>query len=366
MFCCVFKPHRRRFATPQGASSIANRAVESITELHSARRRQLLVESFNSVPIRMLAVIVLYRMDPQDSISFQTLEAARKNAPAGKLSLKLFFYDNTPGGQTSAESPEGSSYESPGENRGLAAAYNRALEIAHQEGYDWLLTLDQDTQLPIDFLSKIGDTAAFVSTLKQVAVIVPTIYDSGVLISPNAGSYTAFPKKFPEGFVGISLENSTSAVNSASMFKVSALRSVGGYDPRFWLDYSDAVMYHRLQSNGLRVFVAGNICVEHELSVQDMKHRVPLERYEAILGAESAYCDECMGRAADVQLLVKFLYRSFYKFWGRGGSLAYSRIAFRFLCRRLFYTRKHRMETWERSVKCRLASSEHEREPMQS
>lgn len=313
-----------------------------------------MVELVNRFPVRVLAVIVLYKMAPQDSISFRTLDASKRYTPPGKLFLKTFFYDNTPGGQASRSYPEDSSYEAPSENRGLADAYNRALEIAHLEGFDWLLTLDQDTQLPIDFLHKLADTVAFVTPLEQVAAIAPLIYDKTVLISPNAGSYTTFPKKFSEEFVGISMEKSTSALNSASTVRVSALRSIGGYDPRFWLDYSDAVMYHRLESNGARVFVAGNIHVEHELSVMDMKYRVTPERYEAILGAESAYCDECMGRAADLQLLVKLMYRSFYKFWGRAGNMAFSKIAIRCLCRRLFYSRKHRMETWEHSVRSRL------------
>jgi GT2 family glycosyltransferase len=316
-----------------------------------------MLESINRFPIRVFAVIVLYKMAPQDSISFQTLDASKRYTPPGKLLLKTFFYDNTPGGQSCGSSPEGSSYEAAGGNRGIADAYNRAIEIAHQEGFDWLLTLDQDTQLPIDFLEKLADAAAFVTPLKQVAAIVPLIYDKAILISPNAGSYTLSSKKFPEEFIGISMEKLTSALNSASMVRVSALRSVGGYDSRFWLDYSDAVMYHRLQSNDMRVFVSGNIRVEHELSVMDMKHKVSIERYEGILSAESAYCDAYMGRAADLQLIIRLAYRSFYRFLGQRDGLSYSRIALRFLGRRLFYSRKHRMEIWQHSVRSRLADS---------
>lgn len=320
-------------------------------------RGRLLVESANLFPVRVLAVIVLYEQTPQDSVSFQTLDAAIKHARPGKLSLKTFFYDNTPGGQASSKYPDKSSYEAPGENRGIAEAYNRAIEIAYQEGFDWLLTLDQDTKLPIDFLDNLADTVAFVTPLKKVAAVAPLLYDKTRLISPSAGPYATSPKQFSEEFIGISMEKSTWALNSASTVRVSALRSIGGYDSRFWMDYSDAVMYHRLESNGMRVFVAGNIRVEHELSVLDMKNRVSPARYEAILGAESAYFDECMGRTANRQLLVKSIYRSFYKFWGRGGNRAYSKIACRFLYRRLFYSRKRRMETWEHSVRSRLVKS---------
>lgn len=316
-----------------------------------------MADSINQVPARVLAVVVLYKITPQDSVSFQTLEAAHRSVSSEKLFLKTFFFDNTPGGQSSAQYPEESIHETPGENSGLAVAYNRALEIAEQEHCDWILTLDQDTELPIDFLSKLCDAVAYVTPLKQVGAVVPLIYDKDTLISPNALSFNIFPKFFSEEFIGISLERSTSAVNSASTVRVSALRAIGGYDPRFWLDYSDAVMYHRLHMNRFRVFVAGNIRVEHELSVLDMKRRVTLQRYEDILGAESAFWDECMGSVADVALLIRFAYRLLYKFWGRGGSLEYCRISLRFLCRRLFFSKKHRMATWEESVRGHLPSS---------
>lgn len=312
-----------------------------------------MADSIASIPLRLLAVIVLYKTSPRESVSYCTLNAALKHSGIGKISLKIFFYDNTPA-NGSVEYPEESIYEAPGENRGIADAYNRAIEIAYSESFDWILTLDQDTKLPIDFLDKIADTVAFVTNLKQVAAIVPLIYDNVNLISPNAGSYTMFPKKFSNEFVGISLEKWTSAFNSASTLRVSALMSIGGYDKRFWLDYSDAVMYHRLESNGMRVFVAGNIRVEHELSVMDMKHRVTPERYEAILGAESAYCDECMGIGASFQLLLKSIYRSFYKFLILRRDLEYCKIAIRFLSRRIFLTRSRRIEKWESSVRSRL------------
>ncbi len=314
-------------------------------------------ELFDPLAVRILAVIVLYKMLPRDSVSFQTLEAARKRVSPGKLSMKIFFYDNTPGGQAVGDLSEGIIYESHKENRGLAIAYNRALERAGEENFDWLLTLDQDTSLPDDFLDKLRSAAAFVEPLSWVAAVVPQITDKGRVISPNALSYNLFPKFFPDDFVGISLER-TSAVNSASTVRVSALKAIGGYDPRFWLDYSDAVMYHRLHRNNMRIFISGNIHVEHELSVLDMKHRVTLERYEDILGAESAYWDEFMGPIGHLALFLRFLYRLLYKYWRTEASLPYFKISLRFFCRRLFISRTHRTEAWERSSKGRFVSED--------
>ncbi len=301
-------------------------------------------------PIRILAVIVLYKMVPMDSATFHSLQTAISHANPEKFSLKILLYDNTPVPADPSTYPVGTYYEAPGQNKGIADAYNRAIDIASEEGFNWLLTLDQDTELPRDFMEKLADTASIVEPMKDVAAIVPLIYDKTTLVSPNAGSYTTFPEQFSEQHIGVSTYKFTSAFNSASTLKVDVLKTIGGYDQRFWLDYSDAVMYHRLQTRGFRVFIAGNIKVQHELSVMDMGRRVSIERYEGILQAESAYCDECMGVESHVHLLIKLVYRTFFKFsWGPGGA-PYRKIAFRHLCRRLFYSRSRRLQLWQESV----------------
>ena len=310
-------------------------------------------ELATSLSVRIFAVIVLYKTAPLDSISFQTLQNAIAHSSGNKTTVRVFFYDNTPEGQPPEIFPRGVSYESPNKNAGLAAAYNRALEIAYEEGFDWLLTLDQDTELPIDFICKLGDAAAFVTPMSDIAAIVPQIYDRDRMISPNTLLCDIFPRFFPAGFVGISRQK-TSAVNSAATIRISALRKIGGYDPRFWLDYSDAVMFHRLDCSNMRVFVAGNIRVQHELSVLDMKNRVTIERYNDILGAESAFWDEYMGKIAGPALLIRFLYRLCYKLWRTGASPQYFRTSLRFFYRRFFYSRNRRMEAWELSAKQRL------------
>lgn len=302
---------------------------------------------------RILAVIVLYKMLPRDSDTYKTLAESMRQAP--RCSVEIMFYDNTPGGQQPENLPHGVRYESEGKNRGIAVAYNRALEIATAEGFDWLLTLDQDTKLPSDFVVKLEDAVSVAKPMAQVGAVVPMISDGGRVVSPNALSFSLFPKFFPSGFTGVAEGRTASAVNSASTVRVSALREIGGYDSRFCLDYSDAVMYHRLHKRGYRIYVAGNIQVKHELSVLDMKNRVSYERYEDILGAESAFWDECMGWIAGPALLLRYSYRVFYKFWRTGGTSPYVRISARFLWRRATWSRERRMELWQQSVRRRFS-----------
>jgi GT2 family glycosyltransferase len=265
------------------------------------------------------------------------------------------LYDNTPGGQDIGVLPPGVQYIADIENGGLAKAYNYALEIAYDHGFDWLLTLDQDTRLPVDFMCKLCSTIAFVMPLNVVAAIVPSIASNGRLISPSFPTKRwVLTKRFPDGFIGISMQKLTLAVNSASTVRVSALRAIGGYDPRFWLDCSDVVMYHRLQSNSLRIFVAGNIHVEHEVSVLDLMNRATPSRYANILSAQEAYFDEYLGRIEGIVQLLKLVYLAL-KLCKARVTLPYFKVCFRFLCRRLFYSRRHRMESWKQSTRNHLA-----------
>jgi GT2 family glycosyltransferase len=294
-------------------------------------------------------VIVLYKIPLSESAAFRTLRAAISCLPEGQADIKIILYDNTPGGQNVVALPVEVQYKADVENSGLAKAYNYALEIAQEEGFDWLLTLDQDTSLPIDFLCKLCHAVAFVAPLCTVAAIVPIC--GGRSGSPWIRTKHGLrPKRFPDGFIGIPSER-VYAINSALTIRVSALKAIGGYDPRFYLWASDLVMYHRLHCNHFSIFVAGDIHVEHESSIADLKNRSTPNRYEDMLRADEAFYDEYMGSLGHIVLLLMMLHRLVYRLWTTGGSLPYFNIALRFLCRSLFYSRKHRMESWKRSIK---------------
>jgi GT2 family glycosyltransferase len=313
-------------------------------------RRSSLRDLFNQVPVRVLAVVVLYKLDPRESESFSTLQAAISRLTQRQADVKILLYDNTPGGQDPGVLPVDVQYKADPENGGLAKAYNYAIEMAHNEGFDWLLTLDQDTSLPGDFLIALCETVAFVAPLDVVAAIVPCISDGGLIISPFIPTkYWAHMNGFPGGFIGVSSKE-TYAVNSASAIRVSALKVVGGYDPRYYLYASDLVMFRRLHQNNFRIFVAGNIHVKHEMSGLHLRGRSSAPRYEEALRAEEAFCDEYLGRLGGIVLFLKIFYRMVYVLWRSGGGLSHFWLSFRFLCRRIFYSRKRRLTSWNQST----------------
>lgn len=295
--------------------------------------------------VRVFAVIVLYKIPPQQSVSWVSLQAALEAVPAGTLQFKVLLYDNTPGGQDPGVLPSGVQYQAASHNGGLAEAYNQALQFAEAEGYHWLLTLDQDTTLPPTFLTRISQIAREVENTPSIAAIVPQIMGGGRMLSPYWFSLGTIARWFNKGFTGIPSQPAF-AFNSASTLRVTALCQIGGYDPWFWLDNSDAYMYRKLHRHGKRVFVAGDIEVAHDFSMMDMQSRVSPSRYRNILLAESAFWDLEMGTLAGLERTVRLVLR-IYKHFRRNDSPDFRINTYAFLWRRLFWTRRRRIRAWE-------------------
>lgn len=312
-------------------------------------------------PIRVFAVIVLYKVLPANSVSLQTLLAAKDWAQGERIDLQILLYDNTPGSQDPGVLPTGVHYESASENRGLADAYNRALEIAQMQGFEWLLTLDQDTVLPHSFLRALGSALDQVTAVPEVAAVVPQITGEGRMLSPNYFLFDVLPRFFPKGFRGIS-PRPTFAFNSASTLRIRALRDIGGYSPLFWLDNSDAYIYRQLHLHGRQVYVAGDIQVDHEFSMFDVKQRVSLARYQNIVDAGCAFWDLELGTLAGLYHTASLVYR-LYKHWKRGDDPAIRKITRETLRRRIFQSRRRRIREWKRSLQATLPRMLVDREP---
>ncbi|MGD0646775.1 MAG: glycosyltransferase [Acidobacteriaceae bacterium] len=303
---------------------------------------------------KLLVVIVLYKQRPSESAAFSTLWTAISRSDRREADIKALLFDNTPDACEPGILPDGVVYVAARQNAGLAAAYNRALEIANEEGIDWLLTLDQDTSLPDHFLSSLEVITSSIGSDQRIAAIVPQVFDKTRMLSPSWWHWNTFPKYFPLGFIGVSHRNA-SAFNSASTLRVSAIRAIGGYDPRFWLDYSDAYLYRKIYKHGMYIYVAGNIQVEHEFSVLDMNRGVSLSRYQNILSAGCAFWDMELGWLAGLDYTGRLIYRTFYKHLKHGHHPAFRRASLQMLKKRLFQSRKRRIEEWEAEIKTRIS-----------
>ena len=298
--------------------------------------------------VSITAVIVLYKRLPDQSEALVTLQAAFGAAQALGLRLQILLYDNTPGGQYPGSLPSDVLYHASPRNEGLAAAYNWAIERADENNSDWLLTLDQDTTLPQDFLVRIGTVAHQLAETPAIGAIVPRITGAGKSLSPYRFFCGAIPFWYTAEFNAVS-PHPVFAFNSAALIRISTLHQVGGYSPWFWLDNSDVFLFRQMHRFGKQVFVLGELQVDHEFSMLDIKNRVSPERYHNVLLTESAFWDLEMSIAAGLERTARLIIR-LVKQTVRKDPPELRRITLSFLQRRLFSSKTQRIQDWERQT----------------
>lgn len=301
----------------------------------------------------LYVVIVLYKMDPQTSPSFQTLLRSLSAVQEGELAYRILLYDNTPPSQPPTELPDHVDYIASSANTGLADAYNLAIFKAHDEGFEWLLTLDQDTNLPLDFIPKLIDVAKICGSRREIAAIVPHIRAGDRDVSPNWFAGGVRPRWFPRNYSGIPAQ-AVYAFNSGTSVRVSSVQSFGGYNPLFWLDYCDGYLYRQIETNGLKVYVAGHIHLQHDFSLLDVSNKMSLLRYQNALEAGSAFYDMEMGRLAGGDHTLRLLFRYFKQILRRE-SPEVRRATITMFFRRLFVSRQGRVREWTEAQEQRIA-----------
>ena len=233
--------------------------------------------------VLILALIVLYKVQAEQSESFLSFEQYRQSGAAAGYELMLC--DNTPYAQARPAGFHGV-YVADQSNPGLAPAYNRALQAAHDRGIQWLLLLDQDTTLTPQFLDEARETAARLLHQPEVAALVPRLVDKGVVCSPHLPPLLSSAKPLAADWYGIAPDR-IYAFNSGSVVRVSALQAIGGFPADYALDFLDHATFAALRRAGGKLFVLHSM-MKHELS--DVNQALPdpalVPRQNGVLDAE--------------------------------------------------------------------------------
>jgi GT2 family glycosyltransferase len=235
--------------------------------------------------------VVLYQCTPAESKTIRSLIDCFRQSSELAQRFAVLIYDNSPIANqfVSTDLPFALiEYRHDAQNGGLSSAYNYALASATAARLDWLLLLDQDTQvegrLLSSLLQEIENTPPH-----SVCALVPRLVHGDTTISPQTvGSYQNRP--VVSDFSGIHPFRLT-ALNSAACLRTEALDRIGGFPKEYWLDYLDHIVFYRLQAGGDRIFVL-DISIQHGLSLMNLEQEMTLPRYQNFLTAEWAFIKE--------------------------------------------------------------------------
>lgn len=233
----------------------------------------------------ILAIIVLYKVPAEQSQSYVSMRALLDAGMPAAAAYELMVFDNTPGGQAGPRDFDGV-YQRDESNAGLAAAYNAALKVAAAKGTPWVLLLDQDTTLTAEFLEEAAAAAEELAPRREVAALIPKLWDRGVICSPHFPPLLHAARPLPAESYGIAPADAY-MFNSGAVVRVSAMQGIGGFPVAYPLDFLDHATFAALKRAGGQLFILRSI-LKHELS--DVNRALPdpalVPRQLGVLDAE--------------------------------------------------------------------------------
>ena len=133
-------------------------------------------------------------------------------------------------------------------NRGIARGLNDGLDFAVTRGATWLLTVDQDSSLPADYVS-----ALLAAATDRVGVI-------GAEVISDASGDVRYPTTESDGHL-----TTEEVFQTGSLWSVAALTAIGGFDESLGIDAVDAAACLRLRERGFIVALAPGVRLEHRV-----------------------------------------------------------------------------------------------------
>jgi GT2 family glycosyltransferase len=302
--------------------------------------------------MNILAVMVRYRMPLSESETVRGWRNALRERPELSTDYRLLIWDNSPEATSAIELPVLCAYRHSEENLGVSGAFNWAIDYARNNGFAWMLLLDQDTALTADFLATMLRHSNEQDSQARIAAIAPTVRVRGFVVSPRRQLFNHH-RAYPQGESGIA-PGEAFAINSGCMMRIAALEAIGGYSTDFWLDYSDMYVFHQLYLHGWKVWRAADAELEHEMSVMDYDRLMTPARYRHFSIAESAFNDLYKGRLENLVQTLRLLARAIRQ-RKKYRNPEFSRIAWEQMIYRLRVPRSKRLTQWFEEGSTRLA-----------
>jgi rhamnosyltransferase len=161
---------------------------------------------------------------------------------------KLFIIDNS----QDELSPNNSLRQLPkvlylydGRNKGIAESLNITCNLAIHEGYDWLLTMDQDS-----FFSK-NSISNYIKCIEGL--------DSKELVAMTGVEF--IEKKNAD--INCTYTEVSSLITSGSMINLASFQTIGSFDEDLFIDQVDFEYCYRSIIKGYKIIKFNNIFMDH-------------------------------------------------------------------------------------------------------
>ena len=128
-----------------------------------------------------------------------------------------------------------------GRNLGIAAALNRILDYAERNGFDWFITLDHDSVCERGLVDQYRTWAEQTDELHDAGHLTCRILDRNFVAKPR---YAAVDRP-------VEID---SCITSAAFCNTRAVRAVGGFDEKMFIDSVDFEICANLRRHGYKIY----------------------------------------------------------------------------------------------------------------
>ena len=138
-------------------------------------------------------------------------------------------------------------YISEHKNKGIAYAINQIMKKAQLDGYEWVVTMDQDSVLPDNIINAYSK---HLNEVPNLAIICPQVID-------YRRSYMKIKEEAAAEYVDF-------CITSASCTRISAWERIGGYDDWLFIDLVDNDFCKRITASGYRILRLNDFVLDQE------------------------------------------------------------------------------------------------------
>jgi rhamnosyltransferase len=141
------------------------------------------------------------------------------------------------------------------ENFGIAKALNQAVELASNDGYEWLLTMDQDSRFyGNDYFVTFKES----NTKDHIAVFIPQVIFNPCEIEPDK-KITC--KIYNEAFM-----------TSGSILNIGICQKIGGFESKLFIDEVDTDYYFKVLKHNFKIILIEGTYLIHTLGKERIIH----------------------------------------------------------------------------------------------
>jgi rhamnosyltransferase len=165
------------------------------------------------------------------------------------------------------------------ENLGIATALNQGFRWAIEQGFEQIITFDQDSFPAKEMVAELQKTLEIYQNNQNLAIVAPIVADPIVEVEaryPRPLNKFFFERKACDGGV---LENITSVITAGSLYDLKIYQELGPFQDDFFIDYVDTEYCLRANLRGYKIIVACNAYLNHRLGEREKRILLGRDHY---------------------------------------------------------------------------------------